>query len=58
MEVKPGYKQTEVGVIPEDWEVCRSSIDTAATWFTRLRRQRTFTSTAVRLFTGIQLSSR
>ena len=23
MEVKPGYKQTEVGVIPEDWESCR-----------------------------------
>jgi type I restriction enzyme S subunit len=22
MEVKPGYKQTEVGVIPKDWEVC------------------------------------
>ncbi|MFJ4086089.1 restriction endonuclease subunit S [Pseudomonas psychrophila] len=22
MAVKPGYKQTEVGVIPEDWEVC------------------------------------
>jgi len=21
MEVKPGYKQTEVGVMPEDWEV-------------------------------------
>ena len=21
MEVKPGYKQTEVGVVPEDWEV-------------------------------------
>jgi len=21
MEVKPGYKQTEVGVIPEDWEI-------------------------------------
>ena len=21
MELKPGYKQTEVGVIPEDWEV-------------------------------------
>lgn len=21
MEVKPGYKQTEVGVIPEDWKV-------------------------------------
>ena len=20
MEVKPGYKQTEVGVIPEDWQ--------------------------------------
>lgn len=23
MEVKPGYKQTEVGVIPEDWQVRR-----------------------------------
>ena len=23
MEVKPGYKQTEVGVIPEAWEVTR-----------------------------------
>lgn len=23
MEVRPGYKQAEVGVIPEDWEVCR-----------------------------------
>ena len=23
MEVKPGYKQTEVGVIPEEWEVKR-----------------------------------
>ncbi|ARU41204.1 hypothetical protein CCB80_08680 [Armatimonadetes bacterium Uphvl-Ar1] len=23
MEVKPGYKQTEVGVVPEDWEVTR-----------------------------------
>src|SRR2546422_3878246 len=23
MEVKPGYKQTEVGVIPEDWSVKR-----------------------------------
>ena len=22
MELKPGYKQTEVGVIPDDWEVC------------------------------------
>mgnify|MGYP001472058030 CR=1 FL=1 len=21
MEVRPGYKQTEMGVIPEDWEV-------------------------------------
>ena len=24
MDVRPGYKQTEVGVIPEDWEVHRS----------------------------------
>ena len=23
MEVKPGYKQTEVGVIPEEWEFGR-----------------------------------
>jgi type I restriction enzyme S subunit len=22
MELKPGYKQTEVGVIPEEWEIC------------------------------------
>ena len=27
MEVKPGYKQTEVGVIPEEWEV-----DSSAVW--------------------------
>lgn len=32
MEVKPGYKQTKVGVIPEEWEVpslqetCRATI--------------------------------
>ena len=25
MEVRPGYKQTEVGVIPEEWEVARIS---------------------------------
>jgi type I restriction enzyme, S subunit len=25
MEVKPGYKQTEVGVIPADWDVVRAS---------------------------------
>lgn len=23
MEVKPGYKQTEVGVIPQDWQICQ-----------------------------------
>lgn len=23
MEVKPGYKQTEVGVLPEDWEIAK-----------------------------------
>jgi type I restriction enzyme S subunit len=23
MELKPGYKQTEVGVIPEDWNACK-----------------------------------
>jgi len=26
MEVKPGYKQTEVGLIPEDWEACLLSV--------------------------------
>ena len=32
MEVKRGYKQTEVGVIPEDWEVKRlGDIATIAT---------------------------
>jgi type I restriction enzyme S subunit len=25
MEMKPGYKQTEVGVIPDDWEIHKSS---------------------------------
>jgi len=25
VEVRPGYKQTAVGVIPEDWDVCRLS---------------------------------
>ena len=25
MELKPGYKQTEVGIIPEDWHVARAS---------------------------------
>ncbi len=25
MEVKAGYKQTEVGVIPEDWEIASLS---------------------------------
>lgn len=23
MDLKPGYKQTEIGLIPEDWDVCR-----------------------------------
>lgn len=30
MELKPGYKQTEVGVIPEDWEVRR--LDDLGSW--------------------------
>jgi type I restriction enzyme S subunit len=25
MEVKVGYKQTEIGVIPDDWELCNLS---------------------------------
>ena len=32
MEVKPGYKQTEVGVIPEDWgNTCSWKLDLAMT---------------------------
>ena len=27
MEMKPGYKQTEVGVIPKDWEVSTVGIE-------------------------------
>lgn len=22
MELKPGYKQTDIGVIPQEWKVC------------------------------------
>ena len=29
MELKPGYKQTEVGVIPEDWDVTATRRDFA-----------------------------
>lgn len=32
MEVKPGYKQTEVGVIPKDWDVQRISEVAEANW--------------------------
>ena len=32
MEVKPGYKQTEVGVIPEDWECQLLGDDPATIW--------------------------
>ena len=27
MKLKPGYKQTEVGVIPEDWGVSKVGIE-------------------------------
>ena len=30
MELKSGYKQTEVGVIPQDWEC--TVLDTAEDW--------------------------
>ena len=43
MEVKPGYKQTEVGVIPEEWDV-RSTRQMSAS-FTRQRCQ---TATIIR----------
>ena len=29
MEVKPGYKQTEVGVIPEEWDVAALAYDSS-----------------------------
>ena len=28
-ELKPGYKQTEVGVIPEDWQLLTASTTVA-----------------------------
>ena len=36
MELKPGYKQTEVGVIPEDWEV--QKLGSIATFLDGMRR--------------------
>ena len=32
MELKPGYKETEVGVIPEDWEVKNSAPLLTSLW--------------------------
>ena len=29
MELKPGYKQTEVGVIPEEWEVATARVSSS-----------------------------
>ena len=47
MEVKPGYKQTEVGVIPEDWEVRQSeslstSTDSDLHWSRDVQAMATF----------------
>ena len=36
MELKPGYKETEVGVIPEDWEV--QKLSSIATFLDGMRR--------------------
>ena len=36
MELKPGYKETEVGVIPEDWEV--QKLGSIATFLDGMRR--------------------
>ena len=36
MELKPGYKQTEIGVIPEDWEV--QKLGSIATFLDGMRR--------------------
>ena len=36
MELKPGYKETEVGVIPDDWEV--QKLGSIATFFDGMRR--------------------
>ncbi len=41
MEVRPGYKQTEVGVIPEDWEVRPVGIDVRRSSWQGVDRERT-----------------
>jgi len=56
MELKPGYKQTEVGVIPEEWEV-RSLPDLC--WFQEGPgvRAHQFKSSGVKLLNGTNISN-
>ncbi len=54
MEVKPGYKQTEVGVIPEDWEVADAARRSAASSPNGYARSRSnvLREMAIRLFSS------
>ena len=57
MEVKPGYKQTEVGVIPEDWEVAQIGhlkpfADQRFAWVGSLLRSGVRYLSALRTFQG------
>ena len=56
MEVKPGYKQTEVGVIPEDWDVePLGDIATLRTGIASTTRVR-YSATAFRIIAGTTTS--
>ena len=60
MEVKPGYKQTEVGVIPEDWDVKplrRSAVDSRVDSLGK-RRRVTATAIAVHATSEMSISDR
>ncbi|MGQ0605180.1 MAG: restriction endonuclease subunit S, partial [Anaerolineales bacterium] len=56
MEVKPGYKQTEVGAIPDDWEVIRLP---EAVWYQEGPgvRNYQFTNSGVKLFNGTNIEN-
>ena len=54
MEVRPGYKQTDIGVIPEDWETARLP---SVVWYQEGPgvRNYQFTSAGVKLFNGTNI---
>jgi type I restriction enzyme, S subunit len=55
MEVKPGYKQTEVGVIPEDWKVQKVS-DFAELLSSKRIFESDYVSTGVPFYRGTEIT--